>query len=338
MTGRAKSAADGRPASVGGLRHRLARELTAFAAIGGMKLLLHLPERVVWPLAGLAGRVSYRAGTKRRDRARRNLRRVVTWMADNGRGDERYRRAATDPAALEQLVRDAFRHHAFYSVELARAPACDARWISERLVVETPESVAELLTRRRAMILIGMHFGAIEMPGILAVQGVGSLVTPMEFVANPRIQRYIYSTRAAVGTRIVSLKDAPAELVAALRRNEPVGLVADRDITGGGFEVELFGATTKIPAGPALLAAESGAPMCIGAVRRTSPGRYRGKLLPLPVPEAASRRERSRALLREEARLFEQLISDAPEQWLALFHPIWPDLENQEMRQDGDKA
>ncbi len=334
MTGQAAPASDTR-ATRRGLRHRLVEELTAFAAIGGMKLLLHLPERVVWPLAGVAGRVSYRVSTSRRNHARRNLRRVVRWMADNAVGEDRFRRAATDPAALEQLVRDAFRHHAYYSVELARAPACNSAWISERLVIETPDTVAELLTRRRAMILIGLHFGAIEMPGTLAVQGVGPLVTPMEYVANPRIQRYIYSTRAAVGTRIVSLKDAPAELISALRRDEPVGLVADRDITGGGIEVEMFGSTTRIPAGPALLAGESGAPVCMGAVRRTAPGRYRGKLLALPAPEGGSRRERSRAMLRAEARFFEKLISDAPEQWLALFHPIWPDLEQPERRQHG---
>jgi len=338
MTARAALSRDSHPAPGRRLRHRVVEELTAFAAIGGMKLLLHLPERVVWPLAGLAGRVSYRASGGRRDYARRNLRRVVTWMAANGRGDERYRRAATDPAALEQLVKDAFRHHAYYSVELARAPGCDARWISERLIVETPEAVTELLSTRRAMILIGMHFGAIEMPGMLAVQGVGALVTPMEFVTNPRIQRYIYSSRAAVGTTIVSLADAPRELIAALRRNEPVGLVADRDITGGGIEVQMFGATTKIPAGPALIATESGAPVCMGAVRRTAPGRYRGKLLPLPASEGASRKERSRAMLRDEARHFEDFIVDAPEQWLALFHPIWPDLEIPDMRPSGDRA
>jgi hypothetical protein len=36
-------------------------------------------------------------------------------------------------------------------------------------------------------------------------------------------------------------------------------------------------------------------------------------------------------MLRDEARLFERLIIDAPEQWLALFHPIWPDLEQSTM-------
>jgi len=42
-------------------------------------------------------------------------------------------------------------------------------------------------------------------------------------------------------------------------------------------------------------------------------------------------------MLRDEARLFEQLIIDAPEQWLALFHPIWPDLEQPTMK-DGTSA
>jgi hypothetical protein len=73
-------------------------------------------------------------------------------------------------------------------------------------------------------------------------------------------------------------------------------------------------------------------------VRRTAPGRYRGKLLPLPASEGASRKERSRAMLRDEARQFEDFIVDAPEQWLALFHPIWPDLEKSEMRVNGGLA
>jgi KDO2-lipid IV(A) lauroyltransferase len=149
----------------------------------------------------------------------------------------------------------------------------------------------------------------------------------METVANARIQRYIFSTRDTIGIKIVTLEAAGVELLAALRRNEAVGLVADRDLTGRGLEVELFGARTKIPAGPVLLAAETGAPTYMSAVRRVGPGRYRGGVRQLPPPAGANRRERSRAMAREESRLFEQFIIDAPEQWLALFHPIWPDLE-----------
>jgi lauroyl/myristoyl acyltransferase len=136
----------------------------------------------------------------------------------------------------------------------------------------------------------------------------------------------------------VTLEEAGRELLAALRRNEAVGLVADRDLTGAGIEVELFGAPTKIPAGPAMLMAETGAPAYMSAVRRIGPGRYRGALRQLPPPVGANRRERSRAVAREEARLFERLIIDAPEQWLAMFHPIWPDLEQPKARTGGGQA
>jgi KDO2-lipid IV(A) lauroyltransferase len=183
-----------------------------------------------------------------------------------------------------------------------------------------------------------MHFGAIELPGFFAVHRLGRIVAPMETVANARVQRYIFSTRATIGVRIVTLEEAGVELLGALRRNEPVGLIADRDITRGGIEVELFGARTRIPAGPVLLAAETGAPMYVSGVRRVGPGRYRGSLRLLQPPEGASRRERTRAMAQEEARLFEHFISEAPEQWLAVLHPIWPDLEQPPMRGIGDEA
>jgi KDO2-lipid IV(A) lauroyltransferase len=306
--------------------------------IAGGKLIRRLPEGPLWRLGNLAGTLEYRASPSRRDHARSNLRRIVEWMAANGKGAEEYRRAATDPKALEALVRSAFRHHGHYYLELAWAPRFDARFVTERLFVETPREVEAWLTERRALILIGMHFGAIELPGLYAVHRLGSIVSPMETVKNARVQRYLFSTRATIGVHIVTLEEAGLELLAAIRRNEPVGLVADRDLGGGGLDVEIFGAMTKIPAGPALLAVETGAPAYVAAVRRAGPGRYRGSLQPVPVPEGANRRERMRAMAREEARLFEGFILEAPEQWLALFHPIWPDLEQAQMRDNGKTA
>jgi KDO2-lipid IV(A) lauroyltransferase len=309
-----------------GLGRRFADNATALLVIGGLKLMLHMPDRPVWALADLAGSVAYRLSATRRDRARRNLRRIVEWMAANGRGDASYQSAAGDPKALEALVREAFRHHAHYNVELARAPRFTEKWVQERLEVENPAEVDAWLVKGKALILIGMHFGAIEVPGIYALHHVGRLISPMETISNARVQRYVFSTRDTIGIRIVTLADA-GQLLAALRNNEAVGLVADRNLSGGGIEVELFGASMKIPAGPVLLAAETGAPAYMSAVRRIGHGRYRGRVRSLPTPEGASRRERSRAMARDEAALFEEFIIDAPEQWLAVFHPIWPDPE-----------
>jgi KDO2-lipid IV(A) lauroyltransferase len=320
LAGETRTARPGRLSRLGGW-------LTASVVIVGGTLICKLPDGPVWRFADLAGGIAYRVSRERRDRARRNLRRVVEWMAANEVGDERYRRAATDPRVLESLVRSAFRSLAHYYMEVLRTSRFTAAYVNERIVLDTMAEVDEALGTRRALILVGMHFGSIEMPGLFAMSRLGDVTTAIETLPNKRIQSYLYGIRVSHGLRIVGLAEAGTELIAALRRNEPIGLIADRDITGGGIAVEMFGATTKIPAGPVLLASQTGAPLYVAGVRRVAPGRYRGKLWPVPIPQSGSRRERSRAMLQEEARLFERIVVDAPDQWLACFHQIWPDLE-----------
>ena len=319
-----------------GLRRRVADRAVAAVVIGGMELIRRMPDAPLWWLGNAAGNIEYRATRSRRDEARRNLRRVAQWMAAQGVGDERYHRAATDPRALEAIVRSAFRHHAHYYIELARAPRFDVHYLEKRLVIETPDEVDAALAERRALILVGLHFGTIELPGFLALQRLGQVVAPMESLRNERVQAYMKRTRGVIGVRILTIEEAGPELLAVLRRNEPIGIIADRDLTGSGLPVELFGAKTKIPAGPALLATETGAPAYVSGVRRVGPGRYRGVLWPVPTPGGLSRRERSRSMAREEALLFERVIADAPEQWLAVFHPIWPDLPQGQETNTGE--
>jgi KDO2-lipid IV(A) lauroyltransferase len=80
--------------------------------------------------------------------------------------------------------------------------------------------------------------------------------------------------------------------------------------------------------GPGLLAIETNAPVNAVSVRRTRDGRYLGRVEPIPVPgpEAGSRRERLTAFLQAEAHAFERTIARAPDQWWGVFFPIWPDL------------
>jgi KDO2-lipid IV(A) lauroyltransferase len=181
----------------------------------------------------------------------------------------------------------------------------------------------------RGVVFVGLHFGAIEMPALYAAVRSGRPTTgPMETLADPALQDWFVRTRGSVGVRIVGVREARRALLGALRGGESAGLVADRDLTGGGVEVELFGAPARLPVGPALLALEAEAPLYVASVRRAGVGRYRGRLEALPAPPAeGTRRERTTAILRAEARAFERAIATAPEQWWAVFFPIWPDLE-----------
>lgn len=290
-------------------------------------LACHLPERPLTKAAELAGDLWYRLAPERAAQARRNLRRVCIALAASGRGSPAVQAAATDPRALEQLVRSAFRHNARYYLEVARTPALRPGDMDRRLDLETPEVIAEAFAPGQTVLFVGLHFGALELPALFLASRVGGAVAPMETVDDDALQAWFIKTRGAAGVRIVGLREARRELMAALRNGIPVGLVGDRDLTGGGAPVPLFGAPAKLPLGPAMLAVESGAKPYVMGVRRAAHGRYRGRLEAIVVPAEGSRRERVTATMAAMATAFERIIEDAPAQWWAVFFPIWPDLE-----------
>lgn len=297
-----------------------------------------LPEGPLVKLADLAGEAWYRLAPDRAARARRNLARVCRALDGAGNGTTAVRAAAHDPRALERLVRAAFRHHARYYLEVARTPALSRDDLERQLVVETPDVVAEAFHAGHASIFVGLHFGAIELPALFLAARVGGAVAPMETIDDPGLQAYFRESRGAAGVRIVGLREARRELLAALREGTSVGIVGDRDITGGGVPTTLFGEPALLPLGPAMLAVESGAPLYVMGVRRSGIGRYRGRLEHVPVATEGTRRERVTGVMTALAGAFERVVATAPEQWWAVFFPIWPDLEGAAVPDSGEPA
>lgn len=290
-------------------------------------LACRLPEGPLVRMAELAGDLWYRLAPERAAQARRNLRRVCESLAEAGRGTPPVRAGATDPRALERLVRSAFRHNARYYLEVARTPSVTREFMDERLDLDTPELVAEAVVPGKAVLFVGLHFGSVELPVLFLAFRVGTTVTPMETVDDPGLQAWFERTRGVSGVQLVGLREARRTLQDALRNGTPVGIVGDRDLTGGGIPIPLFGAPAILPMGPAMLAVESGVQVYGMGVRRSGGGHYRARLVPVDVPSQGTRRERVTATMTLLASAFERIVEDAPEQWWAIFFPIWPDLE-----------
>jgi len=303
---------------IGRLRGRLLDALSWMAC--------RLPESLLAALASTIGELWYRLAPDRARQARVNLARVVGHMNAAGIGQARYRAAAGDPAALERLVHAAFRHAVRYYLDMIRV-GVGSDLLPGHLDVETPDTVDRALSADGSTILVGLHFGALEIPTLyLAQQSGREIVVPMETLRDPVLQDWIVRTRSKSGVRIVGLEVARRELSAAIEHGSLVGLVGDRDLSGGGMAVPLFGVPARLPVGPALFAAEAGVPVYVGAIRRDGRGRWKGRLLEIEVPAEGSRRSRMEATLERVAAAFEELIAIAPEQWWTLFFPIWDDL------------
>lgn len=285
-----------------------------------------LPERSTAPLADLAGWIWYKGAPSRAAQARRNFGRVASSIAGRGIGSPLVRTAAADSRALERLVQAAFRHDARYYLEVLRVPGLTPAIFDQRVVIETPDTVEEAFAGG-AVIFVAAHFGPIELPALyLANRSGRTFHAPMEAVDDPALQGWFEQTRGSLGVTIVGLRTARRELQAALRAGGAIGIVADRDIGGGGIAVPFFGSPAPLPIGPALLAIESGARLYAVGVRRLADGRVGGRLIAIPIAAEGARRERITATLTMMAQAFESLIGDAPEQWSGAFFPIWPDL------------
>jgi KDO2-lipid IV(A) lauroyltransferase len=114
-------------------------------------------------------------------------------------------------------------------------------------------------------------------------------------------------------------------LLATLKQGGVVGLLCDRDIQNNGIEVEFFGETVTMPAGPATMALRTGATL-VAAACYSGPGRDHFAVITPPIDATRTGRLRDDVtrVTQSVARELEGLIQRAPEQW----HVLQPRFED----------
>jgi KDO2-lipid IV(A) lauroyltransferase len=152
------------------------------------------------------------------------------------------------------------------------------------------------------------------------------LTVVVEALEPPELFEWFVDLRQKLGMNVVPLgPDAGSTVLKALRDNEVVCLLCDRDIGGGGVDVEFFGERTTLPPGPVTLALRTGAallPTAVYFTRRTD-GHYAIVRPPLSMERQGGLRDDVARITQDLARELEGLIRRAPEQW-HLFQPNWP--------------
>jgi KDO2-lipid IV(A) lauroyltransferase len=155
------------------------------------------------------------------------------------------------------------------------------------------------------------------------VQGY-RIASVAEVLKPPRLFDLFLRHREELGMRIVPLASGTGRrLGELLAENWIVALVADRDLTGRGVEVEMFGARRRIPNGPALLAISTGAPLLPCVIYTTADGWRIEISPPLEAPGTGNRRADVAALANTIACHFERSIAAHSADW-HLFQPGWP--------------
>ena len=218
-----------------------------------------------------------------------------------------------------------FDWYARYYLESFKLPSLETAVIDEGFGYEGFGAIERSVRSGTGPILVLPHLGTWEWAAwwlaLVPQMKVTAVVEPLE---PPEVFEWFASFRQRLGMDIVPVgPDAGSRVAAAIRRGDVVCLLADRDVAGNGVEVNFFGERTRLPAGPALLALRTGAPLIPSAVYWRGRGRHAVAAPPLDTRRLGGIRADVSRVVQAYAAALEQLIRAAPEQW-HLMSPNWP--------------
>jgi KDO2-lipid IV(A) lauroyltransferase len=280
----------------------------------GWRVAGRLPEPVALAAVRVGADLAYRRQGRGTRRLAANLRRVV--------GPEMPERD------LEALVRRALRSYGRYWMEIFRLPSLSPDQVRARFYLGRHELLGADVAAKRGAVVALPHAGNWDAAGAWVAAMGWPLTTVAERLKPESVYELFLGFRQRLGMEIIPLtggQQPPLDLLAdRLRQGHVVPLLADRDLTARGIEVRFFGGRAKMPAGPALLALRTGAPLYVANMwyERGGPrGRLEG---PLPVPEGGPLMDRVRELTQRVADHFATGIAQHPQDWHML-QRLWLD-------------
>ncbi len=239
------------------------------------------------------------------------------------RHQQRIAGGVLDERQLEAQVGRAFDSYAQYWVDSFRLTGRSTSEVDAGFRVDGAQYVEEALALGNGAIMAMPHVGAWDYGGAWVAHH-WPLTVVAERLEPPELFAWFCKQREANHLKMVALgPEAGPVLLSALRNNELIGLLCDRDIAGGGIEAEFFGERTTFPAGPATLSLRTGAAILPNAVFQDGNIAHGVIRPPLQFERSSKLRADVSALTQMLVSELETLIRMAPEQWHVL-QPVWP--------------
>jgi phosphatidylinositol dimannoside acyltransferase len=187
------------------------------------------------------------------------------------------------------------------------------------------------------------HIGDFELAGLWVNQaGADSLTTVMERLKPEAVYEKFLKFREGLGMEVLPTTGGPnpsGVLARRLRAGKLVCLVADRDLSDTGLEVDFFGEKALMPAGPAALAVQTGAALMPVSCWFVGEDEWGAEVCDeIPVPEEGTRKEKVAAMTQAMASVFEQAIREHPEDWHMLQKVFVRDLDPERLARSRARA
>ena len=277
------------------------------------KLIALLPEKSAYKLADYVSDRIYKKNGKGIKRLRGNYGRVMPEYSSQ---------------KLEELTKLGMRSYLRYWFDTFRL----SKWSKNR-IISTTQVIRENLLRdpiqsKQGCIVALPHAGNWDHAAAYFCSTGITLTAVVEKLKPEAIFKKFLAYRESIGIEAISHKEKTIPILTErLQAGKLIALVADRDMSRNGIEVNFFGKTSKMPSGPAILAIKTGAPLITAYVRYTPGGIEIIFDETLKPTNSESEEEQIKVITQSMADNFAKRIKENPVDWHML-QRIWIDEEH----------
>lgn len=280
--------------------------------LAAWKLIGLLPERMAYKLANFVADQIYRKNGKGIQRLRSNYQRVKPGYSKE---------------ELDKLTKLGMRSYMRYWFDTFRLN----KWSKERIVKTTKVNDEYLLrdpiTNKLGCIVALPHAGNWDHAAAYFCSTGINLTAVVEKLKPEAIFQKFLDYRQSIGIEAISHKEKSIPILTQrLQDGKLVALVADRDMSRNGVEVEFFDGIAKMPSGPAILAIKTGAPLITAYIGYLSTGIEIFFDQTTPPPTTGSDSEKIKVITQSIADNFARRIKENPVDWHML-QRIWVDAQ-----------
>ena len=274
----------------------------------GMRLLPSVPPALAYRLCELLGAAGPHISVW--PRIMHNLQHVMPEAPA-----ETHRRVGKEViGGLLKNYYDLLRSHALSPTELAST-------------VDTSglQNLLDTLARGKGVLVTMPHMGNVQLVAEpVASRANASIVVIVERMKDRAVHAIMNGLRQRGNISVVEIgPDSAREVVRALRSGRIVVLATDRTVAGATVDVQFFGARARVPAGPAMLALRTGAPL-LPAYSYRQPNNRSMVVIdpPLVLERTDDLQDDVRRTMQAVMHVIESYIRRRPGQWL-MTESIW---------------
>jgi KDO2-lipid IV(A) lauroyltransferase len=284
-------------------------KLSVLAYFAGWRIVRFLPENMAYGLfRKIADLITNKNGGDVK-RLRENLRRVKPGLSAR---------------ELDDLVQRGMRSYLRYWCDTFRIQDWSQERIQSTVSLTNGHLLIDSVKEGRGVVIALPHSGNWDHAGAYFCSIGIPLVTVAEHLKPEALFNRFLEYRTSMGFEVLDLDSRSfVTLIRRAKEKRLIALVADRDLSKSGIDVDFFDHPARMPAGPALLAIKTGIPLVVAHVSYTAQGIHI-EFNEVPVPIDGTETERIQKTVQASADLFARGIAQSPEDWHML-QRIWVD-------------